>query len=217
MAENGQAVDLIPVGRPRPPQFLMSLEALADGIRFAPAPDLLSWIFATFIEDGAPLQNDDHQHLQSARIGILWTIVENGRHGRTVVGQAELGSQIGGMGKWTRARAEQQIVEWFDGVPDFVITFFAPYADSCDDASFCALVEHELSHCGQERDEFGMPRFRKSGAPAFCMRGHDVEEFVGVVRRYGADATGVRAMVDAAAEGPTVAPADISFACGNCT
>jgi hypothetical protein len=39
---------------------------------------------------------------------------------------------------------------------------------SRDDATFCALVEHELSHCGQERDEFGMPRFKKStGLPAF--------------------------------------------------
>jgi hypothetical protein len=139
------------------------------------------------------------------------------RNGRSIVGQAELGSTIGGMGKWTRARAEQQIVEWFGSVPDFVITLFAPYADQCDDASFVALVEHELYHCSQQRDEFGMPRFKKStGMPAFCMRGHDVEEFVGVVRRYGADAAGVRAMIDAAAEGPTIASAGIGFACGNC-
>jgi hypothetical protein len=121
------------------------------------------------------------------------------------------------MGKWQKARAEQQIVEWFDHVPDFVLTFDAGYAESCNDAHFCALIEHELYHCGQERDEFGMPRFKKStGLPAFCIRGHDIEEFVGVVRRYGPDASGVRAMIEAAAEGPTIAAADIGFACGTC-
>ena len=80
------------------------------------------------------------------------------------------------------------------------------------------MCEHELSHCGVERDAFGAPKFRKAtGLPAFTLRGHDVEEFVGVVRRYGAAAAGVQAMIDAAADGPTVAQANIDFACGNCT
>jgi len=53
-----------------------------------------------------------------------------------------------------------------------------------------------------ERDAFGAPKFKKStGLPSFTLRGHDVEEFVGVVRRYGAAAAGVQAMIDAAAEG----------------
>jgi hypothetical protein len=212
MAEDGQKAGL--TGRPRPPQSMLSFDS--DSLRFVPAPDLVGWISATFLDDGAPLFNEDHQHLVYATIGALWTVVPNARNGRGIVGQAELGSTIGGMGKWTRARAEQQIVEWFGSVPDFVITLFAPYAENCDDATFCALVEHELSHCGQEPDEYGMPRFKKSGLPAFCMRGHDVEEFIGVVRRYGADAAGVRAMIEAAAAGPTIAAADISFACGNC-
>jgi putative metallopeptidase len=73
-----------------------------------------------------------------------------------------------------------------------------------------------LSHCGVERDMYGAPKFKKStGLPAFALRGHDVEEFIGVVRRYGAAAAGVQAMIEAAAEGPTIAAADI-FACGNC-
>jgi len=203
--------------RPRPPQSLFSIESASDGITFLPAPELLEWLTATFIADGAPLQNEDHAHLQVAKLACLWTTVPNGRAGRTIIGQAEFGQNIGGMGKWQRGRAEQQILEWFGFWPDFLLTFFAPYADSCGDAEFCALVEHELYHCGQERDEFGLPRFKKStGMPAFTIRGHDVEEFVGVVRRYGADAAGVRHLVDAASEGPTVAVADIGFACGNC-
>jgi hypothetical protein len=203
--------------RPRPPQSLLSTDSVIEGISFVPAPDLVEWISATFLEEGAPLENPEHEHLRQATIGALWTTTENARNGRAIVGQAELGQNIGGMGKWTRAKAEQQAVEWFGEIPDFILTLFAPYAEQCSDATFCALVEHELSHCGQEKDEFGLPRFKKStGMPAFCMRAHDVEEFIDVVRRYGADASGVRAMIDAAAEGPTIAAADIGFACGNC-
>lgn len=200
--------------RPRPPQSLLAIDASAS---FVPAPDLVEWISATFLEEGAPLENPEHAHLQMASIGALWTTTENARNDRSIVGQAELGQHIGGIGKWNRAKAEQQAREWFGEIPDFIITLFAPYAETCSDEAFLALCEHELYHCAQENDEFGMPRFKKStGAPAFCMKAHDVEQFVGVVRRYGADAAGVRAMIDAAAEGPTVAAADIGFACGNC-
>ncbi|WP_325053423.1 putative metallopeptidase [Sinorhizobium meliloti] len=49
------------------------------------------------------------------------------------------------------------------------------------------------------------------------MRGHNVEEFVGVVRRSGADAAGVRAIVDAANRPPEIALAKIiAHACGKC-
>lgn len=210
MAENGAKAAL---SRPRAPASLFEIGAPS----FVPAPDLVAWMTSTFIEEGAPLENEDHFHLRYAQLAALWTRLPNGRAGRAIVGQAEFGQNIGGMGKWQRGRAEQQILEWFGFWPDFLLTFDATYADSCNDASFCALVEHELLHCGQERDEFGSPRFKKSsGLPAFCLRGHDVEEFVSVVRRYGADASGVRAMIDAATEGPMVAMADISFACGNC-
>jgi hypothetical protein len=75
----------------------------------------------------------------------------------------------------------------------------------------------ELENRAVERDIYGAPKFRKStGLPAFTLQGHDVEEFISVVRRYGAAAAGVQAMIDAAAQGPTVAAADIDFACGNC-
>jgi hypothetical protein len=80
-------------------------------------------------------------------------------------------------------------------------------------------VEHELYHCAQVLDLFGMPRFRRDdGKPIFAMRGHDAEEFVGVVRRYGVGvaAGGVAELVKAANEVPTVARAAIGLACGTC-
>jgi hypothetical protein len=88
----------------------------------------------------------------------------------------------------------------------------------CDDASFCALVEHELYHCGQQRNEFGGPKFNSMGLPIFGINGHDVEEFVGIVRRYGVGAAAGQtlALVEAAQRGPEISKATITAACGSC-
>jgi hypothetical protein len=149
-----------------------------------------------------------------AEVGFLWTNIANSKRGRTILGQAQLVSESGD--KWSQGRALFQLREWFGDLPDFVITLFAPAAMLMDDASFMALVEHELYHCAQDKDEFGQPKFSKDGPPIFAMRGHDVEEFVGVVRRYGADAAGVRELVAAANKGPEIAEGLISRACGSC-
>lgn len=199
--------------RPMPPSDTDErLEAF-----FIPSPEVEAWARATFIADGATLENEDHAHLMEAHIGFLWTNVENAKKGRAVIGTAEPGQPQGAMGKWGRAKALLQVVEWFGSVPDFIITIDAHWWLKAQDAEACALVEHELYHCAQDRDEFGSPKFNQStGRPSFTMRGHDVEQFIGVVRRYGAGASGVQAMVDAANEGPTIAPADISQCCGTC-
>lgn len=200
------------MSRPRPPRDLVELTYLEG---FKPAPDLTAWIVQTFIDEEGPIHNPDHLHLSYATIGVLWTSVENYRQGRRIIGQAELGAPRA-MGKYAQARAELQVKGWFGSIPDFILTFNASAAESMSDEEFCALVEHELYHCAQDRDAFGAPKFRRSGAPVFAMRGHDVEEFVGVVRRYGPDATSVQALIEAAAQAPEVARASIAHACGTC-
>lgn len=197
--------------RPSPPQDL-DLHG-----EFRPAPELIAWAQATFIEPGGVLENPDHAHLISAHLGALWTNVPNGRHMRVIAATCELGKPMVN-GRWQKARAEQQIRQWFGSEPDFILTFYAEYASACTDAEFCAVVEHELLHAGQEQDEFGAPKFRKSGAPAYAIKGHDVEEFVGIVRRYGpgAAAGDTLAFVEAAKAGPTIAPVQITRACGAC-
>ncbi|QSR18427.1 putative metallopeptidase [Novosphingobium sp. KA1] len=204
------------MSRPYPPHDLATLSDLEMLDRFVPAPDLLEWIRATFLEEASPLFNIEHAHLRDAALGVLWTNCDNSKQMRAVIGQAELMPPMA-MGKWQRARAIQQIEEWFDGMPDFLLTFSAPAAAGMDDPSFCALVEHELYHCAQKLDEFGMPKFKQDGTPSFALRGHDVEEFVGVVARYGAEAAGVSAMVDAAKAGPTIGRASIAGICGTCS
>lgn len=200
--------------RPHPPESLFDIGCATS---FIPAPDVAEWAEATFFDPSSPVANPEHEHLANAHIGYLWTVVENNRKGKRVIGQCETGLPQGAMGKWSRARAEQQVVEWFGSVPDFIITLDAEYCRQCGDAEFMALVEHELYHAAQDVDAFGAPKFNKmTGQPVFVIRGHDVEQFIGVVRRYGADAAGVRAMVDAANRPPEIARAHIEHSCGTC-
>jgi hypothetical protein len=197
--------------RPRPP-----FDTDEPVLRFEPDANLAEWVRATFIDEEGPLHNPDHAHLDQANIGFVWTNESNSRAGRTVLGQCEIMPPMA-MGKWARARAIHQIETWFGEMPDFLITIFAPATEIMDDPSFMALIEHELYHAAQATDEFGMPKFNKqTGRPIFSIRGHDVEEFVGVVRRYGADAAGVRAMIEAANDAPEIGRATIAQVCGNC-
>lgn len=206
--------------RPYPPEA-MRFPYPAGSPAFAPAPDVAEWLAATFINDDAPLVNEEHRHLRFARIGVLWSSVGNARHGRSVVGQCETVPIAGSQGRWAKARAAQQIEQWFGtwwqgNEPDFLITLYAPYAAEVDDATFCALVEHELLHAGQEKDADGMPRFTQDGEPKFAMRGHDVETFVCLAARYGAVEANVAHLVHAALTGPSIGKAAVGWACGTC-
>ncbi|VWC81145.1 transposase [Burkholderia contaminans] len=200
--------------RPAPP------DGLFDGSTWfrylAPADGVGEWVNETFLREGALLHNPDHAHLVDADVAYLWAAVENVRQMRRVVGQCE--EVMIRAGGWQRARQEQQLCEWFGRVPAFLITLDAHYARECDDLQWCALVEHELYHIGQRTDEFGAPAFSKDGMPKLGIRGHDVEEFVGIVRRYGvAGGVGDTAKFVAAAQrAPEVGHADIARACGTC-
>lgn len=121
------------------------------------------------------------------------------------------------MGKWPRARAEMQVRQWSALSRISPSRWMPNTAGPCGDADFMALVKHELYHAAQETDAFGAPKFsRSAGRPVFTFSGHDVEEFCAAVRRYGADAAGVRAIVDAAHRPPEIARAQIAHACGTC-
>ncbi len=190
--------------RPAPPEQLD---------RFLPAPELLSWVEETILASGGALHNPDHAHLVDADLAFLWAPAAFEKAGRTVLGQAE--QVMFRAGGWQKARQEQQMIEWFGRVPEFLITLAADYCVTCSDAEFCALVEHELYHVGQRTDEFGAPAFDKEGRPRLRIVGHDVEEFVGVVARYGPSAD-VRRLVEASGAAPTVPRMDIARACGCC-
>lgn len=198
--------------RPLPPDCSLGWESF-----FAPAPDVSNWIFENILSESGPLYNPDHEHLNQAKIGFLWTNVENSKKGRRVVGQAELPNF--NCGKWQKARQIYQLEQWFGFIPDFIITLDTSYCRLASDLEFCALVEHELYHCAHALNEFGLPRFNKeTGDPIFALRGHDVEEFIGVVRRYGiGQQDGLLAqLVQVANSAPEIEKSNIANACGNC-
>lgn len=202
------------MGRPYPPTSLLDLSELSGfGIRLIPAPEVWEWLLAEILTDTGSIHNEDHTHLIDADIRVMWASAAFNKKGSTVVGQAEeVAFRAGG---WQKARMEQQMTDWFGDVPAYIITLAADYCADCSDADFCALVEHELYHIAQAKDQYGAPKFTQDGLPKLEMRGHDVEEFVGVVRRYGASPD-VQALVDAANSPAEVGKLNISRACGTC-
>jgi hypothetical protein len=203
------------MNRPYPPAEL--LEEFEGRPLFVAAPDLEAWATETFISESGPLANPEHEYLRGARIGFLYTNVENSRHQRHITATAELGPPNPTGGKWKVAREEYQILQWFGEVPDFRITCYAPDFAAMSDIDLCATVEHELYHCHVQYKD-GFPRFKADGSYFWAMRGHDVEEHVGIVRRYGAPAGAGKTMelVEAAKQVPTVGRASIAAACGTC-
>lgn len=192
---------------------------------FAPAPELGQWVLDTFLNSQHGLYNEDHEYLGMASIGFLWAFTANKRAGKEIIGTAERFKPKGD--KWQMARQEEQIKNYFlyldlpsenGGVPDFIITLDASYCDEADNASFCALVEHELYHCSYKQDEYGSPIFMdESGKPQWSLRMHDVEEFVGVVARYGMVSPDVRRIVEAANRPPLISQAALISGCGICS
>lgn len=182
--------------------------ALADFVRFA------------FLSQTSPLYNEDHAHLRVARVGFLWTVSPYTKQGRGVAGEASLPAPHRALSGWQKARHEYLLRQLFGcdsrGL-DFIITLYAPYCAEVDDATFCALLEHELYHCAHKH-VLGVPQFnRKTGRPKYAILGHDSEEFVGVVRRYGVGrAAGDTArLVAAARRRPLISDANIARVCGS--
>lgn len=197
------------MNRPMPPADLLESPFLI----LTPAPEVWEWIQREILADTGSIHNPEHGHLIDASIGVLWASSAFTKKGRSVLGQAEqLMIRAGG---WQKARQEQQMRDWFGEEPEFLITLAADYCSQCTEAEFCALVEHELYHIGHKLDKYGAPAFGDDGMPKLEMRGHDVEEFVGVVRRYG-PSHDVQQLIDAASRPPEVAKINISRACGTC-
>lgn len=178
-----------------------------------PAPEVWEWIRKEILSEEGSIYNADHEHLAEANIQVMWASSSFSKQGRRILGQAE--KVMHRAGGWQKARAEQQMREWFGEEPEFIITLAADYCGHCTDAEFCALVEHELFHIAHKPDKYGAPAFGDDGMPKLEMRGHDVEEFVGVVRRYGASED-VQILIDAASKPPEVARINVARACGTC-
>lgn len=199
-----------PLKRPMPPMFDDSIE---QPYQFAPAPEVYDWLHQTILHPHSPLYNEDHEHLiNHSRLCFLWAESGFEKNQRMVLGQCELVAfRASG---WQKYRQEKQMEEWFGFVPAALITLSAAWCRTCSDAEFCALLEHELYHLVQRQGEYG-PSFDAYGDASLLMRAHDVEEFFGVVRRYGGNAE-VKHMVKLVQGGAEVSSVDIAHSCGTC-
>lgn len=187
------------------------------------APDVEEWMRAAFIIPGTARKpgpitvNPDHDHLIEARIGVLWATFENVSAGKRRGGTCEMPRMSGD--KWKAGRLFQQFREFFGHVPDFVITLDAQLATLMTDGQFCALVEHELYHCGHKPDRDGNPMYDgEDGAPLYYIRAHDVEEFTPIIARYGGGAAAGDSakFVEASRHKPLFDDVELDCICGTC-
>ena len=184
---------------------------------FLPSAELDTFARRTFLNDLSDMYNEEHEHLNKAHIGWLWTNVPNVKGGNRIVGTCEKPFFRGN--KWSKHRQIMQMQEWFGGIPDFVITLDAQLSSEMSDLEFCATLDHELYHAGHQHDENGFPMFVVgTGMPSFYIRPHDVEEFVGIIERYGpkGGAGDSERFIEAAKNEPLFSGEEIIIACGSC-
>lgn len=131
---------------------------------------------------------DEHAHLILANIGYVFRDDELRRHGRVTWAECILVERILQSEKrWSR------LVKWAllrilgaEELPDFLILIDRNIWEGLDAESKLALIDHELSHAWFATEDDGMTqKFHKDGSPVWAIRGHDVEDFAGVVERNG--------------------------------
>lgn len=185
-----------------------------------PAHELAEWVRANVLDEAGPIHNPDHAHLVGfdAAVGWLWMPDTLRRSGSRILGTCATGKPSGDA--WAQAVKREQLERWFGDVPDFVVSLCARHAahelEQGRPANVLAVVEHELYHAAVERDQYGAERFDRFGNPRWGVRPHDVESFVGCVRRYGTEATGTTALIQAAMNEPEIGRAQLEGICGTC-
>ncbi len=133
---------------------------------------------------GKLLRLPEFAHLRDgeASIRFLFRMDEKRIQGRRILGTCHLPSVQGRLKDVFLWMLEDK----FGALPDFLIELdWNFWVDEADDLRREILTYHELMHAGHAIDKHGEPRFNAEGQPVYCIRGHDVEEFSEVVRRYG--------------------------------
>jgi hypothetical protein len=175
---------------------------------------------ANYLTVDAELYNPDHDHIAELLhdneefLAFAWASQACTVKKQMVLGQCE--KVMFNVGGWRKARQEQQMRDWFGFVPVYLITIDASFCEQTSDREFCALIEHELYHIGVERDAEGEIIYSdNTGLPKHFLAGHDVEEFIGVVKRHGASEN-VKRLVEVAKQAPFVSDLSITRCCGTC-
>lgn len=177
------------MNRPYPPSS-QSYDAHTS-IAFEEASAVYEWVQATLFNPEHKWYNKDHEHLrdfEADEIAFVWANCGYEKAGKQILGQTE--KVMIKDGGWKKARQEMWFINTLKMAqpPEFLITLDAAFCAECTDLQFAALVDHELYHIAHKPDEFGNPAFnRGTGRPKLWLVSHDVEEFHGITRRYGAN------------------------------
>lgn len=142
---------------------------------------------------------DTFTHLRDGDAAILFLMrrTEKVKGGRRILGEMCLprfSGTLGPVGTWMLARL-------CDGVPDYVMVLDATWWVQASPIQREALVFHELEHAVQKTDKEGEFMFTPEGRPVWDIRGHSLEEFDSVVRRYGAWSPDIQGFIGALREG----------------
>jgi len=145
------------------------------------------------------LRLPEFEHLRAgeARVVYLMRVDPVIKAGRQVLGTCYLPTVQGSL----KPLFDWLLADRFGNDPpiDFLIVLDTEYWQPASELKGEILVYHELMHCGQAVDKHGADRFDPvTGQPIWCIRGHDVEEFVAVVERYGQHNDDIRRFVAAA-------------------
>lgn len=123
-----------------------------------------------------------HPELLNFRIEYFFLFNTPVVKGKEVWGRAK---KISGLNAYL-ATDEKKRLDMPIPMPFFVIEFSWDVWKELGEKEKEALVDHELSHCG-ESDDFKP-----------ILRSHDCEEFIGVIHRHGLWSSSVKALLDAA-------------------
>jgi hypothetical protein len=132
---------------------------------------------------------EEHAHLQDANIGYVFRDDELRRRGKVIAAEAILVERIlqsekryGRIVKWALLHHILKVEE----LPDFLVLIDRNIWSGMEPDAKLALIDHELSHCFfQTEDDGETPKLTEDGRYRWTIRGHDVEEFCGVVARNG--------------------------------
>lgn len=129
------------------------------------------------------MEDDTHKHLVENEIIIEYLMACEGvfKAGKTVIGTTHLPTVQGRL----KSLFEMLLADYFEGMPDFLITIDAAWWEAAAPVDREALVWHELCHIQQEIDKFGELAFDRDGNPKYGLREHDVTAFNSEVARYG--------------------------------
>lgn len=193
--------DLEALGWPLPPEHLRE-----PGFELEPAPEVVDWLRRMFIDEGAPMFNPRHSHLQKVDLVAMWTNVEYTEGGVQVVGQAEI-VKVSGK-PWQRADKVDRLCTLHGNIPQARIWLDAPAWCGGGFWDACSTGEHELGHFAHKVSKEGEKQYDDRDRPVLTAQAHDVEEHVFIMERYGVGhcAGKSREFVEAALRPPLFAP-----------